>query len=130
VAKTLKKRIKKVREYRMDQQESFSYNWGLAIPDDLQQPFHPTHENMAALKLHRQQPVHELAAELRRAFSGIVAGNIKEFGVRAVEEHGPYQLHGEPDLVASLGELLSAFVEQGRMKLDSSNYTPCFELVT
>jgi len=129
VAKTLKKRIKKVREYRMEHQESFSYNWGLAIPDDLQQPFHPTHENMAALQLHRQQPVHELAAELRRAFSGIVAGNIKEFGVRAVEERGPYQLRGEPDLVASLGELLDAFVEQGRMKLDPANYTPCFELV-
>jgi predicted Rossmann-fold nucleotide-binding protein len=130
VAKSLKKRMKKVREYRMEQQESFSYNWGLAIPDDLQQPFHPTHENMAALRLHRQQPVHELAAELRRAFSGIVAGNIKEFGVRAVEEHGPYQLRGEPDLVASLGELLAAFVAQGRMKLDPGKYTPCFELVS
>ena len=130
VAKALKKRIKKVREYRMEQQESFSYNWGLAIPDDLQQPFHPTHENMLALQLHRQQPVHELAAELRRAFSGIVAGNIKEFGVRAVEEHGPYQLRGEPDLVASLGELLAAFVEQGRMKLDPGSYKPCFELVS
>ncbi len=130
VATSLKKRMKKVREYRMAQQESFSYNWGLAIPDDLQQPFHPSHENMAALRLHRQQPVHELAAELRRAFSGIVAGNIKEFGVRAVEEHGPYQLRGEPDLVASLGELLAAFVAQGRMKLDPGKYTPCFELVS
>jgi predicted Rossmann-fold nucleotide-binding protein len=129
VARHLKKRIKTVREYRVAQQESFSYNWGLEIPDDLQQPFHPTHENMAALQLHREQPVHKLAAELRRAFSGIVAGNIKEFGVRAVEEHGPYQLHGEPDLVQSLGDLLAAFVEQGRMKLDSSNYTPCFTLV-
>lgn len=129
VAKVLKKRIKKVREYRMSQQESFSYNWELAIPDDLQQPFHPTHKNMAALQLHRRQPVHQLAAELRRAFSGIVAGNIKEFGVREVEEHGPYQLQGDQDIVSSLGELLSAFVAQGRMKLDSSNYIPCFELV-
>lgn len=129
VAKSLRKRIKKVREYRMEQQESFSYNWGLVIPEDLQQPFHPTHDNMAALQLHRRQPVHELAAALRRAFSGIVAGNIKEFGVRAVEEHGPYQLHGDRDVVASLGDLLAAFVDQGRMKLDSSNYTPCFTLV-
>jgi hypothetical protein len=130
VAKNLKKRIKKVREYRMDQRESFSYNWGLSIPDDLQQPFHPTHENMAALKLHHRQPVHELAAELRRAFSGIVAGNIKEFGVRAVEEFGPYQLQGEESVVASLGVLLNAFVDQGRMKLDPGDYTPCFELVS
>lgn len=130
VAKCLKRRIKKVREYRMAQQESFSYNWGLVIPDDLQQPFEPTHANMAALKLHRQQPVHELAAELRRAFSGIVAGNIKEVGIRVVEEHGPYQLQGNADVVTSLGNLLTAFVEQGRMKLDSSNYTPCFKLVS
>ena len=130
VAKNLKKRIKKVREYRMDQHESFSYNWGLSIPDDLQQPFHPTHENMAALKLHHRQPVHELAAELRRAFSGIVAGNIKDFGVRAVEEYGPYQLQGEESVVASLGELLNAFVDQGRMKVDRDDYTPCFELVS
>jgi predicted Rossmann-fold nucleotide-binding protein len=130
VAKHLKNCIKQVREYRMEKQESFSYNWGLEIPEDLQHPFHPTHENMAALRLHRSQPVHKLAAELRRAFSGIVAGNIKDFGVRAVEEHGPYQLHGDPDIVTSLGELLSAFVAQGRMKLDSSNYEPCFELVT
>ena len=114
----------------MAQQESFSYNWGLVIPDDLQQPFEPTHANMAALKLHRQQPVHELAAELRRAFSGIVAGNIKEVGIRVVEEHGPYQLQGNADVVTSLGNLLTAFVEQGRMKLDSSNYTPCFKLVS
>ena len=130
VAKYLKSRIRKVREFRVAQQESFSYNWGLKIPAELQQPFHPTHENMAALQLHREQPVHQLAAELRRAFSGIVAGNIKDFGVRAIEEHGPYQLHGEPDLVQSLGDLLTAFIEQGRMKLDSSNYTPCFTLVT
>jgi predicted Rossmann-fold nucleotide-binding protein len=128
VAKRVRKQIRKVREYRMEQQESFSYNWGLTIPDDLQQPFHPSHENMAALQLHRNQPVHMLAAELRRAFSGIVAGNIKEFGVRAVEEHGPYQLQGAPDLVSSLGDLLSAFVDQGRMKLDSSSYVPCFSL--
>ncbi len=128
VARLLKKRIKKVREYRMDKRESFSYNWGLVIPDDLQQPFEPTHDNMAALQLHRRQPVHQLAAQLRRAFSGIVTGNIKDFGVRAVEERGPYRLQGDPDVIDSLGDLLQAFVEQGRMKLDASKYVPCFTL--
>ena len=78
--------------------------------------------------LHRQQPVHELIAELRRAFSGIVAGNVKDAGVRAVEAHGPYQLHGEPEVVAALSELLAKFVEQKRMTLDAANYRPCFEL--
>jgi predicted Rossmann-fold nucleotide-binding protein len=120
--------IKSVRRQRIAAQESFSYNWGLVIPEDLQLPFEPTHANMAALKLHRQQPVHELIAELRRAFSGIVAGNVKDAGVRAVEAHGPYQLHGDAEVVGALAELLARFVEQGRMTLDADNYRPCFEL--
>jgi predicted Rossmann-fold nucleotide-binding protein len=128
VAKRLRKRIKEVREYRIEQQESFSYNWGLTIPEDLQQPFEPSHAKMAALQLHRRQPINQLAAELRRAFSGIVAGNIKEFGVRAVEQYGPYQLQGDPELISALDELLASFVEQGRMKLDADSYTPCFQL--
>ncbi len=45
-------------------------------------PFDPTHENMANLKLSPDQPVEVLAADLRRAFSGIVAGNVKEVGIR------------------------------------------------
>ena len=85
---------------------------------------------LAALCLHRQQPMNELVAELRRAFSGIVAGNVKDFGVLAVAEHGPFQLQGDADLIAGLGELLGDFVEQGRMKLDTQNYTPCFELAS
>jgi len=117
-----------VRRQRIAQQESFSYNWGLVIPEGLQLPFEPTHANMAALKLHRQQPLHELIAELRRAFSGIVAGNVKDAGVRAVEAHGPYQLHGDAEVVGALAELLTRFGEQGRMTLDADNYRPCFEL--
>ena len=34
-----------------------------------------------------------LAANLRRAFSGIVAGNVKEHGIKAIEERGPFELH-------------------------------------
>ena len=67
-----------------------------------------------------------LIAELRRAFSGIVAGNVKDFGVRAVEQYGPYCLYGEGDVVAGLGQLLEAFVSQGRMRIDPSTYRPCF----
>ena len=57
-----------------------------------------------------------------------MAGNVKEFGVRAVEEHGPYQLHGEPELLGLLDKLLGAFVAQGRMKLDTEHYKPCYRL--
>ena len=130
VARSLKKRVKAVRAHRIERHESFSYNWELVIPEEFQRPFNPSHENMAALCLHRQQPMNELVAELRRAFSGIVAGNVKDFGVLAVAEHGPFQLQGDADLIAGLGELLDDFVEQGRMKLDTQNYTPCFELAS
>jgi predicted Rossmann-fold nucleotide-binding protein len=128
VARTMKKQVKAVRRNRIKHSESFSYNWGLSIPEQFQWPFEPSHENMAALALHRDQPLSNLAAQLRCAFSGIVAGNVKDFGTRAVAANGPFQLSGEPDLVASLGELLAEFVASGRMKLDAKNYVPCFEL--
>ncbi len=129
VARRMKRSIRAVRQYRADQRESFSFNWGLVVPEALQAPFDPTHENMAALQLHRDQPLHSLISELRRAFSGIVAGNVKDFGVRAVEARGPYQLRGDPAVVSALGELLADFVADGRMKLDAANYVPCFEFV-
>jgi hypothetical protein len=109
----MKKGIKAVRRERVEHSESFSYAWNLHIPEELQQPFLPTHENMAALSLHRDQPRHVLIAELRRAFSGIVAGNVKDFGVRAIEENGPYQLHGEGDVIRGLAELLEASCATG-----------------
>jgi hypothetical protein len=128
VARSMKSSIKQVRRQRIEQSESFSYCWTLHIPEELQQPFLPTHENMAALALHRDQPQHQLVAELRRAFSGIVAGNVKDFGVRAVEEHGPYQLHGEGDVIDGIADLLEGFVRDGRMKIDPASYRSCFEV--
>ena len=128
VARAMRRHLKAVRRQRIESSESFSYHWRLHIPPELQQPFFPSHENMAALKLHRDQPRHALIAELRRAFSGIVAGNVKEFGVRAVDAHGPFQLHGEGDLVAGLAGLLDAFVRDGRMRIDAGSYRPCFEV--
>jgi len=83
---------------------------------------------MRSLALHRLQPTHELAANLRRAFSGIVAGNVKEDGIRAIEAHGPFVLTAEPELMQRLDELLTSFVAQGRMKLDGQHYTPCYVL--
>ncbi|MFM1891861.1 MAG: hypothetical protein RLZ44_938, partial [Pseudomonadota bacterium] len=90
--------------------------------------FVPTHDSMAGLSLHREQAPYVMAAQLRRAFSGIVSGNVKEEGIRAVEEHGPFQLHGEAAVLSALDQLLQAFVTQRRMKL-RGDYTPCYELV-
>lgn len=129
VARQLRAEVKRVRQHRLQTQESFSYNWGLKVPQELQQPFEPTHENMAALQLHREQAVFQLMAELRKAFSGIVAGNVKESGTRAVAAHGPYQLSGDADVIERLSGLLQSFADQGRMKIDAASYRPCFEIV-
>lgn len=128
VARQMRQSINEITEFRRTHQDAFYYNWRLTVARDFQAPFDPTHEAMRALALHRQQPTHELAANLRRAFSGIVAGNVKEQGIRAIEANGPFVLNAEPELMQRLDELLSSFVAQGRMKLDGQDYTPCYVL--
>lgn len=121
--------IRRVREQRVAQKDSFFFNWGLHIPLDFQKPFEPTHEAMAALDLHHGRAPHELAADLRRAFSGIVAGNVKESGIRRIQTHGEFVIHGAPDMMASLDALLRAFVAQRRMKI-AGDYQPVYRVVT
>lgn len=128
VARTMKEGIEEVARFRREHQDAFYFNWRLVVPDDFQKPFIPDHDTMAALALHRDQKVHDLAASLRRAFSGIVAGNVKEHGVRAIEEYGPFRLNAESELMRPLDELLTSFVAQGRMKLPGSEYVPCYTL--
>ena len=128
VAREMLRGMDAVREFRRRHSDAYNYNWLLRIPHELQMPFEPTHERMATLNLHRDQPVHLLAAELRRAFSGIVAGNVKEQGVRLIEEHGPFLIHGDPDVLKPLDALLASFAAQRRMKL-SGDYQPCYRIV-
>ena len=128
VARLARMGIDKVIRHRRRVQESYAFNWNLHVPEDMQHPFIPTHENMANLQLHTNLPRHQLAAQLRCAFSGIVAGNVKAFGIQQVAEKGPYQLSGDPGLIAALENLLRGFISQGRMKLKTEDYKPCFEL--
>ena len=128
VAKAMVEGVELVRRHRLDSKDAFFFNWAIEIPFAFQQPFVPSHENMASLHLRRDVPVHELAADLRRAFSGIVAGNVKEDGMRAIEQHGPFKIDGEPEIMRALDALLQAFVAQGRMKM-SGEYKPCYRVV-
>ena len=128
VARRMAAGIRKVREHRLAQRDSFFFNWSIDIPLAFQQPFVPSHEAMAALDLHHGRKPHELAADLRRAFSGIVAGNVKEDGMRRIEAHGPFEIHGDTDMMQSLDALLRAFVEQRRMKI-AGEYKPCYRVV-
>ncbi len=128
VAKRMSAGIRKVREYRIAHKDSFFFNWGMEIPIDVQKPFAPTHEAMAALELRHGRRPQDLAADLRRAFSGIVAGNVKEDGMRRVEQYGPFQIRGDQDIMQALDALLRAFVQQRRMKI-SGEYRPCYQLI-
>ena len=84
---------------------------------------------MAALALGRDLPPHELACNLRRAFSGLVCGNVKEEGIHLIEQRGPFELRGEPALIRALDDLLRSFAAAGRMRLEGRPYTPCYRLV-
>ncbi|MCC2614833.1 nucleotide 5'-monophosphate nucleosidase PpnN [Aestuariibacter halophilus] len=130
VARTIRDRQDAVRDYRKSTGDSYHFNWSLKIEPDFQHPFVPTHDNMAALNLHFNQPKSALAANLRRAFSGIVAGNVKAEGIHQIREQGPFSIHGDKALMTMMDELLQSFVAQGRMKLPGSHYEPCYQVIT
>jgi pyrimidine/purine-5'-nucleotide nucleosidase len=127
-AREVARGIEVVREHRRVRSDAYNFNWLLKIQPDFQRPFEPTHEAMARLELRRDLPPHLLAANLRRAFSGIVTGNVKEQGVQAIEARGPFELHGDQQIMTLLDELLASFVRQKRMKL-AGEYHPCYRLV-
>ncbi len=129
VARQMVRGLDAVREFRKDRNDSYNFNWLLSVGVELQRHFEVTHASMRALALKRSQPPHLLAANLRRAFSGIVTGNVKESGIHAIERHGPFELSGDSDLMQLLDDLLAAFVEQRRMRLPGTTYRPCYRLV-
>ena len=122
VAQSVCKSMRVVYKNRRELDDAFYYNWSLSIDKDFQHSFAPSHENMASLNLRRDQSTAKFAANLRRAFSGIVAGNIKPDGIAAIKQHGPFKLSGEPEIMQALDKLLKAFVAQNRMKL-SGDYS-------
>lgn len=130
VAQKLKQNMSSVRDYRKHQGDAYYFNWTLEIDEQFQAPFAPTHENMAQLNLHLDQPVQQLAANLRRAFSGIVAGNVKDEGIQAIKKHGEFEISGDAALMKKMDTLLQAFVAQGRMKLPGATYVPCYKITT
>lgn len=130
VARAIRKGSDDVLLYRRKSKDAFYFNWKLNIPKELQAPFEPTHETMSRLDLSKSQPIHLLAANLRKAFSGIVAGNVKEQGIALIKKHGPFELRGDPDIMLALDRLLRTFVDQNRMKIGEGTYKPCYRVVT
>lgn len=129
VAQAAREGTQQVREYRKQHSDAYYFNWRLKIEPDFQQPFAPTHASMRGLDLHKNQPADQLAANLRRAFSGVVAGNVKLQGIAQIENHGLFEIHGETHIMDELDRLLASFVEHGRMKLPGTHYEPCYRIV-
>lgn len=128
VAREISAGLESVRNFRREQADAYYFNWILKIDHQFQQPFEPSHANVAALNLSRDQPPHLLAADLRRAFSAIVAGNVKADGIHSIEQHGPFKICGEAEIMQALDGLLHSFVAQQRMKVPGKTYTPCYYL--
>ena len=131
VGRTIKAATDNVHALRRKGQQAYYFNWELQVLPELQEPFIPTHERMAALRLRFELPKHELASALRCAFSGLVAGNVKAFGIEQVRLHGPYKLSGDRQLLSSMDTLLRVLVKEQRMKLGlgEGEYKPCYQLL-
>ena len=129
VATEMKNNMQQVRDYRRQTNDAFYFNWMLKVDAEFQQPFNPTHDNMRNLALHPDQETHLLAANLRRMFSGVVAGNVKDEGIRAIEKYGLFEIHGDARIMEPMDALLASFVKQHRMKLPGKEYEPCYRIV-
>ena len=129
VAREMQAGIQRVRVFRKERDDAYYFNWLLKIDQELQRPFEATHENMRNLELHKQQERHLLAANLRRAFSGVVSGNVKDDGIRAIEQYGHFEIRGDRSVMEPMDALLGAFVAQQRMKLPGKKYVPCYRII-
>ena len=128
VAQQMHAGLRDVREFRKRHGDAYYFNWRLQIDHSFQRPFVATHAAMAALDMEDDLPVHELAANLRRVFSGIVSGNVREDTAALIERDGPFVINGSRRIMNLLDELLTGFVDQRRMKISGGKYHPCYEI--
>ncbi|MDH5764481.1 MAG: nucleotide 5'-monophosphate nucleosidase PpnN [Gammaproteobacteria bacterium] len=129
VAREMKAGLQRIKQFRKENGDAYHFNWILNIDHEFQKPFIPTHENMLKLEIHKNQDKHLLAANLRRAFSGIVSGNVKADGIKSIEENGHFEIRGENSIMQPLDQLLEGFVQQHRMKLPGKKYIPCYKII-
>jgi predicted Rossmann-fold nucleotide-binding protein len=129
VAKAMRHKLNEVITYRKKTGDAYHFNWSLVIEPDFQQPFEPTHKNIANLPISYDLDKATLAANLRRIFSAIVAGNVKSQGIKAIRDNGPFKISGDKTIMKLMDNLLTSFVKQQRMKLPGSKYVPCYKVI-
>lgn len=128
VARRIRAALEEVREFRQQHGDAYYFNWRLSIDHEFQIPFTATHESMSALDISENLPNHILAANLRRAFSGIVSGNVRDDTASEIERHGPFRINGSVRIMKLLDTLLASYVEQRRMKIAGIDYMPCYDV--
>lgn len=126
VAQHMKARLDDVLKFRDTHGDAYYFNWRLRIDPEFQKPFVATHESMANLEISEDLPSHVLAANLRRVFSGIVSGNVREDTAALIERDGPFEINGSQRIMGLLDNLLNAFVAERRMKIATGEYQPCY----
>jgi len=128
VARRMLDGLDAVRDFRKRHGDAYYFNWRLRIDHEFQVPFQATHEAMSELAIDRRLPAHRLAANLRRAFSGLVSGNVREDTIATIEARGPFEISGSAEIMSRLDRLLAGFVADGRMKIESDQYRPCYRV--
>ncbi len=128
VARRIHSELEEVREFRQQHGDAYYFNWRLVVDHEFQVPFKATHESMRALDINEELPRHILAANLRRVFSGIVSGNVRDDTAAEIERHGPFRINGSVRIMKLLDALLASYVEQRRMKIAGVDYTPCYDV--
>ena len=126
VARKMKSGLDDVLAFRNKHSDAYYFNWRLKIDENFQRPFAATHEAMRQLKIDESLATHELAANLRRVFSGIVSGNVREDTAEVIERKGPFEIAGSRRIMSLLDDLLSDFIVQHRMKISRNDYAPCY----
>ena len=129
VGRRMREGLDQVRAFRREHGDAYYFNWRLKIDHEFQKPFTATHETMRSLQISEGMPTHALATNLRRAFSGIVSGNVRDDTIAEIEREGPFEIPATGRYMTLLDGLLASFVSQGRMKLARESYEPCYRVV-
>ncbi|MDH3578193.1 MAG: nucleotide 5'-monophosphate nucleosidase PpnN [Gammaproteobacteria bacterium] len=126
VARQMSARLADVLDFRTKHGDAYFFNWRLRVDREFQRPYVATHETMRGLDISEDLPSHVLAANLRRVFSGIVSGNVREDTAELIERDGPFEIKGSQRMMKLLDTLLTGFVADQRMKISTGAYRPCY----
>lgn len=127
LASHMKNEMQTMRNVRDKNDDAYEWNRSMMIPEELQTPFMPTHQNMETLQLHGNQETWKLCAEIRKFWKGIVFGSVTTEGRNLIQHCGKFKVSGERFIIEALDTLLNRFIAEKRIRAEKSE--PCYEFV-